>query len=103
MPAAPVRTTLAVPRDHPAYEGHFPGHPILPAVVVLAEVVAAVAAATGTDARAWEISNAKFPAAVEPGMELTLAHEATASGNIAFEVRTAHAVVASGTLARHQP
>ena len=36
MPAAPVSAVLAVARDHPAYEGHFPGQPILPGVVILA-------------------------------------------------------------------
>jgi 3-hydroxymyristoyl/3-hydroxydecanoyl-(acyl carrier protein) dehydratase len=46
MPAGRVETPLAVTSDHPAFEGHFPGKPILPGVAILAEVLAAVEAAT---------------------------------------------------------
>jgi hypothetical protein len=40
---------------------------------------------------------------VLPGAPLTLVHEATGSGRVRFEVRSANAVVASGTLARRDP
>ena len=103
MATGPVRTPLAVPRDHPAYAGHFPGHAILPGVVILAEVMAAIEAATARDASCWEISNAKFLAPVEPGMALVLEHEVTPAGGIRFEVRSDRGVVASGTLAPHLP
>jgi 3-hydroxymyristoyl/3-hydroxydecanoyl-(acyl carrier protein) dehydratase len=103
MPASPVETVLTVARDHPAYEGHFPGHPILPGVVILAEVLAAIEAATQMPAERWEISNAKFLEPVPPGAPLTLVHEATGSGGVRFEVRSADAVVATGTLARRAP
>ncbi|MEO5676616.1 MAG: hypothetical protein ABIQ84_03645 [Usitatibacter sp.] len=103
MGAGPVETRLAVPRDHPAYTGHFPGHPILPGVVILAEVMAAIEAATTRAPQQWEISNAKFLAPVTPGTALTLHHEVLDSGGVRFEVRSAFGVVASGTLARRDP
>ena len=31
------RFTVEVPAGHPAFEGHFPGHAVLPGVVLLAE------------------------------------------------------------------
>lgn len=98
-PAGPVETTLAVARDHPAYDGHFPGRPILPAVVILAEVLAAIESATARAPEHWEIANAKFLEPVVPGTALTLVHEATDSGGVRFEVRSASGVVASGMLA----
>ena len=84
--------------DHPAYEGHFPGRPILPGVVILAEALAAIEASTGAPATAWRIDNAKFLGVVTPGTRLALTHETLASGGVRFEVRAAGEVVASGTL-----
>jgi 3-hydroxymyristoyl/3-hydroxydecanoyl-(acyl carrier protein) dehydratase len=98
-----VETALAVARDHPAYAGHFPGHPVLPGVVILAEVLAAVEAATARGPEDWEIASAKFLAPVLPGAALTLVHELLDSGSVRFEVRCGAGVVASGTLtARHR-
>ena len=103
MAAGLVETPLDVARDHPAYAGHFPGHPVLPGVVILAEVLAGIEAATGRPAAAWEIATAKFVAPVEPGAALTLHHEVTASGGVRFEVRSAATIVAHGTLAPRGP
>jgi 3-hydroxyacyl-[acyl-carrier-protein] dehydratase len=100
MAAGTVETVLTVARNHPAYDGHFPGHPILPGVVILAEVLAAIEAATTLPPERWEIANAKFLEPVLPGAALTLAHEIDAAGSVRFEVRSAQVVVARGTLAR---
>ena len=98
MTPGPVETALRVARDHPAYAGHFPGSPVLPAVVLLAETLAAIEAASGRAAQDWSISNAKFLAPVGPGAALVLAHESLASGAVRFEIRCGAAVVASGLL-----
>ena len=98
MPGAPAATALAVARDHPAYEGHFPGQPILPGVVILAEVLAAIARATSIPVEQWQVANAKFLDPVTPGTALTLSHERLDSGGVRFEVRSAAGVVASGAL-----
>ena len=98
MPGAPVSTALAVARDHPAYDGHFPGQPILPGVVILAEVLAAIAQATSIPVERWEVANAKFLDPVTPGTALTLSHEQLAAGGVRFELRSAAGVVASGAL-----
>jgi 3-hydroxymyristoyl/3-hydroxydecanoyl-(acyl carrier protein) dehydratase len=89
-----------VPRDHPAFEGHFPGHPILPGVVLLAEVMAVIEAATATAAADWTVDNVKFLGAVEPGARLTIAHTLQASGSVRFEVREGERTVASGAMTR---
>ena len=94
-----IERPLAIARDHPAYEGHFPGRPILPAVVLLAETLAAIEQDTGTRTHDWSISQVKFVQAVEPGARLTLAYELTAGGSARFEVRDAGGLVAHGTLA----
>ena len=87
------------PAGHPAFEGHFPGRPILPAVVLLAEALAAIESATGHAPQEWTLANAKFLAPVAPGTTLTFSHEATGAGGIRFEVRSAAGVIAHGVLA----
>ena len=88
---------LAIAADHPSYEGHFPGAPILPAVVLLGEALAAVERSHG--AATWTVSQAKFTRAVMPGTALTLTHEGDGD-SVRFEIRSAEGVVASGAFAR---
>jgi len=38
---------FAIPHDHPCLPGHFPGRPLVPGVVLLDRVVAAIEAAHG--------------------------------------------------------
>jgi 3-hydroxymyristoyl/3-hydroxydecanoyl-(acyl carrier protein) dehydratase len=95
---AAVETALHVSADHPAYAGHFPGNPVLPGVVLLAEALAAIESSSGRPAARWSVSSAKFLAPVSPGTALTLAHERLDSGAVRFEIRSPAGVVAHGTL-----
>lgn len=90
---------LVIAAGHPAYAGHFPGRPILPAVVLLAEALAEVAALTGKDATHWSLQQAKFARPVSPGEALTLACDGAANGTMRFEIRAGDALVASGSFA----
>jgi len=92
-----MESALPVAADHPAFPGHFPGRPILPGVVILAEALAAIARATGNDR--WDVASVKFLRPVGPGMALTLEHESTSHGGVRFEVRAGDRLVAAGTLA----
>ena len=92
-PAAQRSVTLQIPLDHPAFAGHFPGHPLLPGVSLLAEVLEAVLADAALAARvgpAPRIANAKFLAPVRPGAQLTIVLDATGR-QLRFEVRDAGA------------
>jgi acyl-coenzyme A synthetase/AMP-(fatty) acid ligase len=62
-------TELHVPHDHPSFAGHFPGHPVLPGVVLLSMVMEALQSRLGAPA---QIDQAKFLAPVLPGDTLTL-------------------------------
>jgi 3-hydroxyacyl-[acyl-carrier-protein] dehydratase len=95
-----IAVPLEIAREHPAYEGHFPGHPILPAVVLLGEALALLSRTNGTRATDWTLSQAKFPRGVMPGTPLTIAHEGLDGDAIRFEVRSAEGIVASGVFAR---
>lgn len=64
---------VEVPRDHPAFAGHFPGHPLLPGVTLLAQAQEALLA--DDEAASWfregaTLSAVKFLAPVGPGAAL---------------------------------
>lgn len=44
---APDALRFSIPADHPCLPGHFPGRPVVPGVVVLDRVFAAIEAAQG--------------------------------------------------------
>ncbi len=101
--------TLRIPVHHPAFEGHFPGTPVLPGVVLLDELLQVLLRAgaadggspiAGTDSPAleWTIATAKFLHPVRPGETLTFEHERLANGSVRFTIRSAERPVANGML-----
>ena len=92
-------STIDIPRDHPAFEGHFPGEPVLPGVVLLAEALAAIEAETGVALPGWTLESAKFHGAVLPGARIEIVHASHGEGGRHFEVREQGRLVASGILA----
>ena len=88
----------AVPADHPAFAGHFPGRPIVPGVVILDRAQLFAQTLTAVPIHHWQVGNAKFLSPVGPGETLVFALETKASGAIAFSVRAGERSVASGSL-----
>ena len=95
----PAEFTWTVPVDHPAFPGHFPGHPIVPGVVLLDQAILYAREMMGHTVNAWQIGNAKFLSPVGPGETLIYALAPTPRGAIAFTVRAGERDVASGSLA----
>ena len=66
---------IEIALDHPAFDGHFPGQPLLPGVALLAEVLEAalrepaLAACVGDAPR---LAVVKFLAPVRPGSSLVI-------------------------------
>ena len=62
---------IALAQDHPSFDGHFPGQPVLPGVVLLSEAIEVllreVPASIGAQPK---LSNIQFLAAVRPGAGL---------------------------------
>ena len=94
-------TTLTIAAEHPALDGHFPGVPVLPGVVLLDEMVRAVERERG--AGRWRIGTAKFVRPVHAGETLTLGQERLPNGSIRFSVLRAGETVAHGVLVPHDP
>ena len=95
-----TETVLEVSSDHPSFEGHFPGRPVLPGAVMIAEVLAAIERASSQPVDALVLSTVKFFGVVEPGTPLTLRIEDAANGTIRFEIRSPRELVASGLVSR---
>lgn len=93
-------TTAALPiaANHPAFDGHFPGAPVLPGVVLLDETLRAVELARGGEPRCWRVGSVKFLRAVAPGEPLALEQERLASGTVRFTILSAGQAVATGAL-----
>ncbi len=88
-------TTLELPiaADHPAYAGHFPGHPILPGVVLLDLAQRRLERACGVTVTG--LAQAKFLSPCGPGDTLQLDYEHTGAA-LRFEIRCGERRVASG-------
>jgi 3-hydroxymyristoyl/3-hydroxydecanoyl-(acyl carrier protein) dehydratase len=93
-----LHSLIEVPKDHPAFAGHFPRFPVLPGAVLLDEVLQAIENQRGIDLTQWRITSAKFLGLVRPGDALHLEHEVSKGGSIRFTVSAANRQVASGSL-----
>jgi len=89
---------LAIAADHPSFEGHFPGAPVLPGVVLLDEAIRAIELADGGSSRCWRVAAVKFLRAVGPGEPLALEQERLPSGTIRFTILSGGQTVATGAL-----
>jgi len=98
-----LSTALEFSLEHPALRGHFPDHPIVPAVVLLDEVLHRLeSASSGNDTpktkRGWRLGSAKFYRSVRPGESLALELDTGADGSVRFRLSCSEALVAQGML-----
>jgi 3-hydroxyacyl-[acyl-carrier-protein] dehydratase len=89
---------LPIPADHPAFDGHFPGAPVLPGVVLLDETIHTLELAGGPEARCWRVASVKFLRPVAPGETLVLEQERLTNGAVRFTILSAGQAVATGAL-----
>ena len=91
-------TVIEIAADHPAFAGHFPGHPILPGALLLAKAMQALEPA-GVSTRSCEISSAKFYSPLSPGESVRLRWETVAGRSLRLELSAGDRRIASATLA----
>jgi acyl-coenzyme A synthetase/AMP-(fatty) acid ligase len=97
---ADADAAITIGADHPAFNGHFPGQPILPGVVLLSLVMQALARQPSRQARLGAtpvIEAVKFLAPVAPGARLQV-QLAEAGTGVGFEVLDGARCVARGKL-----
>jgi 3-hydroxymyristoyl/3-hydroxydecanoyl-(acyl carrier protein) dehydratase len=88
---------LRVPPGLACFDGHFPGHPILPGVVQVDWSARYARERLGVRGEFTAAENLKFHAVVTPGMRLTLSLELQAD-RLAFRLFSPERTHSSGTL-----
>ncbi len=98
----PVEIEQPIAADLPAFDGHFPGAPVLPGAVLLALVLRAIgqrASWAGLVGAAPLVQQVKFLAAVAPGQTLSIRLDDTPAA-IHFSVSCGGRPVARGAVAK---
>jgi 3-hydroxyacyl-[acyl-carrier-protein] dehydratase len=92
-------THRVIPADHPSLAGHFPGSPIVPGVVVLEEVAAALGE-WREEFQLTGIPSVKFVAPIKPGQSFVVGLNPTngTENQIDFCCRLDGRVVVEGRL-----
>lgn len=86
---------LAIPGDHPALPGHFPGHPLVPGVVLLDCVLAEAEHWLGGRVTVRSLPQAKFTAPLLPGQAAQIQLR-LAGSQLRFSVTRAGETIAQG-------
>lgn len=92
-----TRLTLLFSPDHPTGAGHFPGNPIIPGALLLAEVLRSLGNATGQHFVACQVKSAKFLHPVRPGDNVEIEYASAVQGTN-FKCTVAGTPVLTGTL-----
>lgn len=92
------RLILQFPANHPIGTGHFPGNPIIPGALLLAEVLHCIEQAEGVRYTSCNVNNAKFLAPARPGDRVEIEHARTAKGSIEFTCTVAGNKVLTGAV-----
>lgn len=87
---------FTIPVDHPCLPGHFPDRPVVPAVVLLDEVIAAVC--KYYPGRLANLSRCKFLRPLEPGVTCEITLENDGEGKVLFTCADRGALLARGQL-----
>lgn len=90
-----MSTTFAIPHDHPCLPGHFPGRPVVPGVVVLEKVLAAIDGSHGPVPGPLRLPRVKFVQPLLPGEQARIELDGEAP-RWRFRVLRGEALLASG-------
>jgi 3-hydroxymyristoyl/3-hydroxydecanoyl-(acyl carrier protein) dehydratase len=88
--------------DHSATDGHFAGHPIIPGVVILADVLRAIRAEINVGEGGYRLRAAKFLHPVRPGDDMAIEWKSALNTDstvaaVHFECKVGATAVAKGT------
>ena len=87
---------FTIPLEHPAIPGHFPGHPVVPGVLILEEVRKIAAGWLGYEMGIRRLPQVKFLAPLLPG-DLAIVELARTGAVVDFAVRHGTETIAKGS------
>ncbi len=83
--------------DHPSLEGHFPGQPIVPGVVILDEIIKAFNKEQGATCKIQKIPFVKFMLPLEPGVQIIFTFDIS-NNLVRFTGRCGEKIIVTGQL-----
>ena len=90
------KLTLSFAATHPTAAGHFPGNPIIPGSLLLAEVLRCIEQAEGARYASCNVKAAKFLHPARPGDTVEIEYSHSAQGTLEFQCAVGGARVLSG-------
>ncbi len=92
------RAVLQFPLDHPCGPGHFPGNPIIPGALLLAETMRVIGGAAGLRPGACNVTSAKFFHPVRPGDTVEIEFSISPQEGIRFQCTVGETRVLAGAM-----
>ncbi|HEX7092910.1 MAG TPA: hypothetical protein VF205_04465 [Nitrospiraceae bacterium] len=89
---------VTIGADHPSLAGHFPGHPVVPGVVMLGEIMSAIRETAKEHIEFVGMTSAKFMSPLNPGEPLTIKLDQQGDGAMEFTCITGSRLIATGCL-----
>ena len=89
---------VTIDADHPSLAGHFPGHPVVPGVVMLGEIMNAIREMAKENIEFVGMPSAKFMSPLNPREPLTIRLNQQGDGATEFTCATGSRLIASGRL-----
>ena len=89
---------VTIGANHPALAGHFPGHPVVPGVVMLGEIMGAIREMAKENIEFVGMPSAKFMSPLIPGEPLTIRLDQQGDGATEFTCTAGSRLVATGCL-----
>ena len=96
-------SSWSVAPDNPVFAGHFPGHPIVPGVMLLDHAIRLARTVLPLSQCGWQVGHTKFLSAVVPGESLDFNLAERDNGSISFTIFVGERCVASGLLSPLKP
>lgn len=89
--------TVSIGHDHPSLAGHFPGHPVVPGVVLLSEVIETLRRSSAMPSVAG-LPMVKFSSPLKPGEAVTIQVDQDEAALVSFSCRVGTRLIASGVI-----
>jgi len=93
-----AKTKIFFALDHPAGPGHFPGNPIIPGALLLAEVLRAIVVQIDRPLLLGQIKSAKFSYPARPGECVAIDYTESTSDQIQFHCAVGEKTVLTGSV-----
>ena len=89
---------LSIGHDHPALEGHFPGYPVVPGVVLLNEVLETLRRGSAASLVVIGLPMVKFSSPLRPGEVVTIHVDEEGAGRATFSCQVDARLIAFGAI-----